>query len=98
MQSDEVLVARFAEPVAQFGMQAQVFERLAVVAVAVLPVERVEARFDVEAPAACQAELRAGIECSHCSPVREVGFDSDGGTFLSGQPSPAPYQEIIRRA
>ena len=84
MQPDEMLVERFAEPVAHLRMESPVFEGFAIAAVVLLPVERVQAGFYVQAPVTCQAEFRAGVESGR-TPIWDIGLDPDNRTLLPGQ-------------
>ena len=85
MQPDEMFVERFAEPVAHLRMESPMLERFAIAAVVLLPIERVQAGFYVQAPMTCQTEFRTGIKSCR-TPIWDIGLDPNDRTFLSGQP------------
>lgn len=84
VQADEVLVEGLAEPVAGFGMQAQVLQLLAVAAVVFLPVEGVHPGFQLQAPFPRKADFRSDVR-GRCPPIRDVRLDPPSAAFAFRQ-------------
>lgn len=73
MQPDKMFVEGFAEPVTQFGMNAQMFQGLAVAAVVLFSVERIQADFGFQAPVTGQANFGTQVKCSR-TPTWDIRF------------------------
>ena len=81
VQSEEMPLESLAKPIADFRVRPEVFHRAIVGTVVVLPVERIQARLDVQCPMAGEAELQARVEGGG-APIGQVGLERDHGPLF----------------
>ena len=88
METYEMPVEGFAEPIAHLRMEAEMFEGTVVRPIIVLAIEGIQPGLDIKRPFGGKTELQPGIKCSR-SPIRDVGFQSHDRSF-------AFREEILR--
>ena len=88
METYEMPIEGFAEPIAHLRMEAEMFEGAVVRPIIVLAIEGIQPGLDIERPFGGKTELQPGIKCSR-RPIRDVGFLSHDRSF-------AFREEILR--